>query len=1544
MRPALLRFLALFWILVGVGFRSGAQCPETGVNESLYGTDTWNGYVYDGLNDFSSANFLGTKNEATEFNETFASGETEGGCAFALESFSVRFKNRQTFACGLYTFTVTSNNIARLSIDGGNSFLINISSGSGNATVHLTGGIYELVLEYVHNTGSPQISFDFDVVAGGDYAGEVSGDQVICNDPADPVAFTSLSPARFCSGNPATYQWEVNFNGGGYTDIIGATGLTYNVPAGLAAGNYMYRRRAADGIVTPIYSNEISVVVSIPEGDQSSFGTTSWMAYAYEGADNFTSDNYLGYFEVSGSNFAENFDAVTMNGCDLPAEGFTVRFKRQETIATCGGYDITVEAEGGGARLFVDGALVIDGYAPVTAPTPYSANIFLSAGPHQFILEYYNNVGANSVSFTMTSTGVAGGGGVIGTDQTACGAPYDPVAFTNIDDAEFCSGTASYQWQDAPSASGPWSIISGATSATYDVGSLGAGTYYYRREATNGSETVHSNVIQVDVKVPAGDESEYIPNTWRGYAYEGENTFNTTNYLGYFDVSTLNFSENFSAVSLNGCDLPEDNFSVRFRREETFTCGAYDITLTGDDQVKLYLDGVQLTNGYTSSYSGNVFLDAGNHRFDIEYYVETGTKNVDFTITATGATSSGGVIGYGQDICSASLDPPPFQSLADAGYCSGSATYHWQWSTSPTGPTWNDIPGADQATYDPPVLTPGVYYYRRMYTDGSIPVFSNVLEVSVFTPLGDKTTFGDNEWIGYVYDNQEDWGNNYRGYITRPTNFDESFCSGVCEFSTNGCPVVSTEFSALFKNRVDFECGSYLITVGGDDGVRLIVDGETIPEFDKLTPHSYATYSKVMYFDGTPDTELELYYFESAASNRVSFSATFLGPGNAGTIGGDYYTCDVGADPPMLTSVEDATSCSGPIVYQWQSSLDGLGWTDIPGANLSTYDPPGPISVTTYFRRQVTIDGYTLNSNVVTVEIDPRQGDETTFGQDYWIGYVYDSYDMDREPVDYHGYMIENTNFDQTFCGSSCMQSITGCDVLTDDFVIRYKNEMTLECGKYHIIIGFNDGGRLSIDGSQVVGEWYMHGTYTTLETTQVLTAGTHQFIYDYLEGTAGNRVSFSIEYLGAGTPAVIDQDQVLCSAPYDPIPLTQFVAPDFECSGDTSPDYQWQISMDGTNWSDIPLATAVSYDPPSGHTFTAQYRRKDTDDLGNELFSNAVTIVYNTDDPPFTGDEYGMAPEWIGHVYYGANNFTTDYLGSFIQPTTMFDQSFCGPNCIFELDGCDVLTTTFSVRFRTQIDLPAGSYTFTVDSEEAARLTIEGEEIAAPMMVIDDFTPHAYGSPVSSVPIELQGGTYFLVLDFYDAFSGNRVSFSYTFAPLPVTWHYFNGYYADGQAFVEWHTASEINNEGFEVEHSTDGTHFVKIGWVAGHGTTNVANQYQFIHDHPDQGWNYYRLKQIDYDGKFEYSRLIPVFADDLPRVEIYPNPFRDHIYLSRINTDENIQVTLTNALGQDPIVLLQDPMQPARFNLPRRLEPGVYHARVQLGNVIHTRKVIIE
>jgi hypothetical protein len=538
------------------------------------------------------------------------------------------------------------------------------------------------------------------------------------------------------------------------------------------------------------------------------------------------------------------------------------------------------------------------------------------------------------------------------------------------------------------------------------------------------------------------------------------------------------------------------------------------------------------------------------------------------------------------------------------------------------------------------------------------------------------------------------------------------------------------------------------------------------------------------------------------------------------------------------------------------------------------------------------------------------------------------------------------------------MQAINGCDFLTDNFSIRFLNEMTLACGYYQITIGFNGGGRLFIDGNPVPGlnEYWIHDPYETLTATVLLTEGTHQFRYDYREDLFGNRVSFNIEYLRPGTPAVIGNLQVLCSAPYNPATIMQFGAgPVFECYPDPSPSHQWQVSDDEVNWSDIPLATSSSYTPPSNHTFTRYYRRKDTNDMGEELYSNVVSITYDTDGLTTDGSEFGTAPDWIAHVYDGANNFSSNYQGSFIQTmvSDAFDQSFCGGNCIFPIDGCDFLTETFSIRFRTQIDLVAGQYTFTIGSQGAARLTISGGELVSPLLVVDDYTPHGgYRTQSNGSPIELEGGTYFLELDYSVNFSGTRVSFSYTFTPLPVTWYYFNGYYADGQSFLQWNTASEINNEGFEVQHSTNGVHFASIGWVEGHGTTNVANEYHFVHENPVQGWNYYRLKQVDFDGKFEYSRLIPVFADNLPRVEIYPNPLKDNrLFLSRINTDQPVQVIVTNMLGQDPfelaqdpIELAQDPMMPTCFLIPRRLAPGLYHVRIRMGEAVHTRKLIIE
>src|SRR5690606_3433377 len=139
--------------LVQVGW---SQCPTAAGDETTYGADAWIGYVYDGSNTFNTQDYQGTIDRPTVFNETFCGDNCDfvalSGCNVNTETFSVRFKNRQSFSCGLHTFTVGSDYGVRFSIDGGNTYLIDRASGTGyvttDTTIFLTGGDYEMTLEY----------------------------------------------------------------------------------------------------------------------------------------------------------------------------------------------------------------------------------------------------------------------------------------------------------------------------------------------------------------------------------------------------------------------------------------------------------------------------------------------------------------------------------------------------------------------------------------------------------------------------------------------------------------------------------------------------------------------------------------------------------------------------------------------------------------------------------------------------------------------------------------------------------------------------------------------------------------------------------------------------------------------------------------------------------------------------------------------------------------------------------------------------------------------------------------------------------------------------------------------------------------------------------------------------------------------------------------------------------------------------------------------------------------------------------------------------
>ena len=92
----------------------------------------------------------------------------------------------------------------------------------------------------------------------------------------------------------------------------------------------------------------------------------------------------------------------------------------------------------------------------------------------------------------------------------------------------------------------------------------------------------------------------------------------------------------------------------------------------------------------------------------------------------------------------------------------------------------------------------------------------------------------------------------------------------------------------------------------------------------------------------------------------------------------------------------------------------------------------------------------------------------------------------------------------------------------------------------------------------------------------------------------------------------------------------------------------------------------------------------------------------------------------------------------------------------------------------------------------------------------------------------------------------------------FPVIFSYFKGLARDRKIELMWETTQEINNQNFNIEHSIEGEDFQIIGEVKGHGTSQKSLVYSFIHEFPNQGGNYYRIRQIDFNGSFSFSNTI--------------------------------------------------------------------------------------
>jgi hypothetical protein len=131
--------------------------------------------------------------------------------------------------------------------------------------------------------------------------------------------------------------------------------------------------------------------------------------------------------------------------------------------------------------------------------------------------------------------------------------------------------------------------------------------------------------------------------------------------------------------------------------------------------------------------------------------------------------------------------------------------------------------------------------------------------------------------------------------------------------------------------------------------------------------------------------------------------------------------------------------------------------------------------------------------------------------------------------------------------------------------------------------------------------------------------------------------------------------------------------------------------------------------------------------------------------------------------------------------------------------------------------------------------------------------------------------GNYTIECDELSSISGSLHVYVFGFG-LPVELISFGAKSKQSFIQLDWITATEINNEGFEIQRSVDGENFTSIGWVYGNGSTTEIIEYKFKDNEPMQGINYYRLKQIDFDGQYEYSNIVSATINsDKSKFEIY-------------------------------------------------------------------------
>ncbi len=219
---------------------------------------------------------------------------------------------------------------------------------------------------------------------------------------------------------------------------------------------------------------------------------------------------------------------------------------------------------------------------------------------------------------------------------------------------------------------------------------------------------------------------------------------------------------------------------------------------------------------------------------------------------------------------------------------------------------------------------------------------------------------------------------------------------------------------------------------------------------------------------------------------------------------------------------------------------------------------------------------------------------------------------------------------------------------------------------------------------------------------------------------------------------------------------------------------------------------------------------------------------------------------------------------------------------------------------------------------------------------------------------------------------SNSRILIFNTSQSLPVELLSFTAEVAEKSVELKWNTATETNNYGFEIERTATTGHpeqanapiydplrgrrpvgkgdWIKIGFVEGNGTTNAPKSYSFT-DKSANGKTSYRLKQIDRDGKFEYSQTVEVTAASKPKEfaleQNYPNPFNPTTAISyQLSSNSLTTLKIYDAIGREVATLVNEVKEAGYYSAQfdgSALSSGIYFAKLTSDRKTQMKKLLL-